>query len=378
MKRLAFLCFLLLLALALSLPAAAEALPNGDGVIEDFNAFREVIPEEVLELLPADFFSDDPITVGKGVEAASAPAAVLSLVLRQLTASLRGALSLLARLSALVILSALIRSTSVREGQGTGETLGFFVTLGITLLMLGSDMNVFFKVRAFVNTLTTMINALIPMMGTLYAMGGNLSAAVASSGTMALFLTVAESLCATTLLPVATVCLSLSLVGVVGKGPSLAPLTALIKRSYTWFFSLVMLLLVGALGLQTTLAKGTDTLALRTVRFATGSFLPVVGGSVAETLRTVAGSVTFLRSVVGSGAIVVLFLVFLPVFLSVLCHRLALLLSATVARLFGCNGEAGVLSELASIYGYFLAVIAALFVMCVFSLTLLAKCATAI
>jgi stage III sporulation protein AE len=138
-----------------------------------------------------------------------------------------------------------------------------------------------------------------------------------------------------------------------------------------------MLLLCGVLGIQTTLAKGSDTLALRTARFAAGSFLPVVGGSISEALRTVSGSVQYLRSVTGTGAILVLFFSFLPVFLSVLLTRIVFLLSGSAAKLLGCEGEEKILSELASVYGYFLAVIASIFVMTVFSLTLFARCATA-
>ena len=139
-----------------------------------------------------------------------------------------------------------------------------------------------------------------------------------------------------------------------------------------------MLLLCGVLGIQSTLAQGADTLALRTVRFAAGSFLPVVGGSVSEALRTVAGSVEYLRSAVGMGGVILVFLAFLPTFLSVLLLRTAFLLSGAVASMLSCQREERLLSELASVWGYFLAVIACLFVMMVFSLTLFARTAAAI
>ena len=116
---------------------------------------------------------------------------------------------------------------------------------------------------------------------------------------------------------------------------------------------------------------------MRTLRFATGSFLPVVGGSVSEALRTVAGSVGYLRSVAGGAALLVLFFAFLPTFVSVLLNRIVFLLCASVAKMLRCDGEEKILSELSSIYGYFMAVIASLFVMMTFSLTLLARCATA-
>ena len=51
--------------------------------------------------------------------------------------------------------------------------------------------------------------------------------------------------------------------------------------------------------------------------------------------------------------------------------------SCNAVIVYDKNCREKLLSELASVYGYFMAVIASLFVMTVFSLTLFARCATA-
>ena len=78
------------------------------------------------------------------------------------------------------------------------------------------------------------------------------------------------------------------------------------------------------------------------------------------------------------GGILVLFFAFLPLFLSVLFTRLAFLLGGSVAGMLSCPREERLLSELAGVYGYFMAIIACLFVTVSFSLTILAHCAAAI
>ena len=208
-------------------------------------------------------------------------------------------------------------------------------------------------------------------------MGGNVRAAAVNSGVMSVFLSLLQTVCSATVLPVAGIALTLALLDALGTGLDLRPLAGVIKRTYTLTLSFLMLLLCGVLGLQSTLAKATDTMALRTARFAAGSFLPVVGGSVSEALRTVAGSIEYLRGVVGSGAILVLTLAFLPSFLSAFLGRTVFLLSGAAAKLLGCEREEKLLSEFGSVYGYFMAVIASVFVMMVFSLTLFARCAAA-
>ena len=65
----------------------------------------------------------------------------------------------------------------------------------------------------------------------------------------------------------------------------------------------------------------------------------------------------------------------MPTFFHVLFTRLAFLLGGSCARLLQCEGAQKLLEELAAVYGYFLAIIASLFVTLVFSLTLFARCA---
>ena len=361
-----------------ALPAAAEApdvAPESEAVRDELQGFRDAIPPEVAELLPEGFFSDDITAVADATTAAGAFSAVLSVVGRLTGLAVRENLTLLAGICGILCFSALLRA--IADKGGTARAVGFATSLSLSVLLLTLQRDRFAAIAQFFEVLGTLGTAMLPLMGTLYAMGGNVGAAVANSGVLSAFLSLLETLCATTVIPVAGVALALALIDALATGVNLRPLAALIKRTYTLAFSFLMLLLCGVLGVQSTLAKAGDTLALRTARFAAGSFLPVVGGSISETLRTVAGSVEYLRGVVGTGAIVVIFLFFLPTFLSVLLSRITFSLGGTVAKLLGCESEEKILAELGAVYGYFLAVIAALFVMMIFSLTLFARCAAA-
>jgi stage III sporulation protein AE len=344
----------------------------------EYRAFLDAIPPEVAELLPEGFFSERFAERADAIEEISAPAAVLSALGRVTGITLSDALSLLARICGILVLSAVFRLASAsEEGEGAAKALSFFATVSLVLMIFATQTPQFDKIFSYFSALRALAVALLPMMGALYAMGGNVGTALANHGVMTGFLSLLETAISSSVMPVAGLCLALSLIDALSGKVDLRSLSALIKRTYTWTFSLLMLLLCGVLGVQSTLSKGADTLALRTARFAAGSFLPVVGGSIGEALRTVSGSVQFLRAVAGTGAVVVLFLAFLPLFISLLLTRTAFLLSGSAAKLLGCVGEEKVLSELASVYGYFLAVTASLFVMLVFSLTLFANCAVA-
>ncbi len=375
LKRCVFFAFLLCF-FTLSVAAEEPSLVT-DELKKEHAAFLESIPPEVAELLPESFFSADLEAGDAAVREAGGIRAVLRVVGKLTGLAIGENLSLFAKICGLLLLAAVFRALANGKGGGVGKAYGFCTTLALAVLLLGLQRGKFSQLEAFFDTVRALCASILPMMGTLFAMGGNVRLAVVNHGVLSSFLAVLETLCAGTVLPIAGICLAFALLDAITGRTSLRGVAGVIKRTYTLSISFLMGIFCFVLGSQSALAKAGDTLALRTARFAAGSFLPLVGGSVSETLRTVAGSVTYLRSVAGTGAILVLFFAVLPVFLSVLFTRIAFLLGGAVAGMLSCDAERKLLGELSSVYGYFLAIIAVLFVTLVFSLTLFAQCAAA-
>ena len=381
-KRIRLVAAIFLLLVAFVLPASAEAQEEIDAasteIWEEWGEFRSAIPDEVADLLPEDFFSEEMEKVGQSVREMATPTSIFRTVLRLFGLTLAENLALLARICGVLVLSATLRAVVGEGKSGASHAASLIAVLSIVLMLFSGEETKFSQMERFLDTVRGLCVALVPLMGVLYAMGGNVAAAVANHGVMSGFLAILETVCSGVAIPLACVLVALALLdAVTGKGTA-RPISALIKRTFTLGLSFCMMLLVFALSLQHTLAKGSDTLALRTVRFAAGSFLPVVGGSISEALRTVSGSVEYLRGTVGVGGILVVFFLFLPPFISALLTRLALSVSSALAGLFSCTREERLLSEFASVWGYFLAIMACLFVMTVFSLTLLARTSAAI
>ena len=376
LKRCAFFLFLLSF-FTLSVCAESGNVAT-DPLQKEHAAFLESIPPEIADLLPESFFEKGLDESEEALREAGSISVVLRILGKLTGLRIRENLALLARICGLLLLAAIFRALASEKGTGVGKAFAFCTTLAMAVLLLGLQDGVFSELAAFFDTVGALCAAMLPMMGTLFAMGGNLRLAVVNHSVLSSFLAVLQTLCAQSVLPMAGICLAFALLDAITGRGALRGVAGVIKRTYTLSLSFLMGILCFVLGSQGALAKASDTLALRTARCAAGSFLPLVGGSVSETLRTVAGSVSYLRSVAGTGAILVLFLVFLPVFLSVLFTRIAFLLGGSVAGLLSCESERGMLSELASVYGYFLAIISVLFITLVFSLTLFAQCAVAI
>lgn len=369
--------FFLIFLLFFTLPITAQESTVSTRVAEEYQAFLQSIPPEVAELLPESFFRTPPSEGEAALKEAGGIKAVFSVLGKLTGLAVRENLSLLAQLCGLLLLAAVLRALVSDKESGVGRAFGFFSTLTLTLLLLSLQGDRFSRFAAFFDTVKGLCLSFLPLMGTLYAMGGNVRVAAVNHSVLSAFLSVLETICADTVLPIAGICLAFAMMDALTGRSQLRGLSAFVKRSYTVMISFLMTLLCFVLGTQSTLGKVGDTLAIRTARFAAGSFLPLVGGSVSESLRTAAASVSYLRGVAGSGAILVLFFAFLPLFLSILLTRVTFLLSGCVAGLLCCEAEGKLLSELASVYGYFLGILAVIFMMLLFSLTLFARCAVA-
>ena len=114
------------------------------------------------------------------------------------------------------------------------------------------------------------------------------------------------------------------------------------------------------------------------VKFAAGSWIPVVGGSVAELFRSIGAGIGYLRSAVGISGIFLVLLVLLPTLVELFLMRLTWQLSASAADLLGCEREKKLLEEFASISGYLIAAVSICSSVLLLALILLACCGSAI
>ena len=80
-----------------------------------------------------------------------------------------------------------------------------------------------------------------------------------------------------------------------------------------------------------------------------------------------------MKSIVGISGIVFVMLLLLPTLISLILTRLVLLITGGVADMLGCETEGKLLSELGSIWGVMIAVVAMCAVMFIFALVIFVR-----
>ena len=271
--------FPLLLALTIFLAtigvSAKETAPATDQMPEEFFTLLESVPEDIAELLPEELFSSDRTQVGDAVVQMSDFGYLMQVLLSLIGANLTECLGLLASVCGLLILSSVCGTlrTSFRN-EGVGQAFSFCSTLVILLSFFSQSYRCLESVTDYFAKLCGFSSASVPIMGVLYAMGGNVSTAVAASSGLSVFMAVLEQAVGKTVLPFCGICMALALISALNPALRTGTLLSTLKKNYTTALTFLMMLLLAMLAAQTTLAARSDTLAMKSVKFAEAEVIP--------------------------------------------------------------------------------------------------------
>lgn len=336
-----------------------------------YTSIPDTLPPELEALLPDGLFSENAEEALSATSELTDWRYLLNTLGAALGLGLEDTVGLLSVLVGIILLAAVC--ARLRDGLGStgGEILGFTVRLTVYTAIAMQTVGALSAVQTYFDRLMALTGGMIPVMGTLYALGGNLGRAAVSSELMLVFLGICQYISTTITPPLCVICTSFSLMDALGVRLTLSPLCDQLKRWYASVMGFVMFLLTLALSTQSLLAGKADTLGMRGIKYAVGNTIPVVGGAIAGTLSSVGVGVELMRSVCGVAGILLVAILLLPTLVKLLLLRATLRLAATVASMLACDGESKLLGDVASLHGYLAAAVSVCSVTFVIALALL-------
>ncbi len=377
-----FLGLLLLLSALLSVPIVAQESDietSYEQMPKEYSTWLDSIPNDIKDSLPPELFSENTKESAGAVMEMSSFSYLFQTLLKLIGAEIGGCFKVLATVCGLLLLSAVCNALKTSfSGDGIGRAFGFCSTLVITLALMAQSYFCLEEVIEYFGNLNSVTTALLPLNGTLYAMGGNASTAVASSAGLSVYMTVLEEIVGKSILPFCGICMAFALMGSIDSSLRTGGLLSTVKKHYTTALAFLMMLLLAMLAAQNILGARADSLAMRSFRFAATNWIPVVGGSVAELFRTISAGVGYLRGTVGVCGVLLVLLMLLPTLVKLFLLRLTWLIASSVADLLGCEREKKLLGEFASILGYLIAAVSICSSVLLLALILLACCGTAV
>lgn len=347
-----------------------------------------VSAKETEEKLFSDFFSALPPETQAALDGIKDPNAAAELVGAEHIASLvlgalRDGLSasgefFLKTLGLALLLAILSQFTAELKDAGAlaAAEIGTGVILALSVYRLAAgDMA---RLEACLSDMESFSNGLVPVFFGLYAAGGSTATATASAAGFTAFSYLLGRFCVAVLLPLFRLLFGLSVIGVVGGRLQIDGLFSTLKHTYVTVLCFLSLLLVTSLGFQSALASSADSLATQSVRFALGNMIPVIGGQLGGTLRTLSASLGLLKNTVGALSVAALLLLLLPTLVSFLLHRFFLSLSASFSKMLGAGRAEKVFLSFRGMYDLAVATLALTLVTFLLLFSLLVRCGVAV
>lgn len=383
MKKLILLLLSLGSVFLWTLPVSAESVSpygtraEGETLPDAYFDMENILPDETKELLPDGLFSGNTEDAATAAEHLTDPAYLCEIFTKLAGVSLTEALSLLLVLCGILVLSA--AANVIRRGLSgtTGDTFLFCTHVAIFAAIASTVAGTVETVRTYFTHLSEFCTALIPLLGTLYAIGGNVRAAVSSSAILEVYLSLVGSIAGSTVVPLFCACLVLLLIGAFGSVDTSA-FSGFLRKTYMTLLSFFMMLLGILLAARTVLAARSDSVGMRGMRFAIGNIVPVVGGTVADMSGAVAASVEYLRGTVGVILLILLGFLLIPTIIRLFLTRAAFSLSSAVAGLIDCSAEGKLLAGIAELYGYLIGIACLCSSVAVVALSILVTCSAAL
>ncbi len=334
--------------------SAASVFEETEEPAYPYGELWELLPDESRALLPDGLsdsqYSEDVLQKIDG-------AYLWSLCLNLLKNGLSGGLALFATLLGLIVVAAAFRRFSDLFFTDKSPILEYALMLIAALQIYTSVYTLFAMTREVVGTVNQYMNALIAALSALFLLTGNGSVAATASAWMGLLLTVTEKLCYGLFFPLLQISFGGTLMTSACPELNLRPILGFLRRICTTVLILFMTVITLILSYQTAIAASADSLGMRGIKFAAANLIPIIGGLFSDTLRTLGGTFSLVRTTVGLVGVLGLLVCLLVPLSALFCAKYSLSLAGTAAEILDVPTVKPLLEESEKLIGFLIALL---------------------
>ena len=340
---------LVIAVLILLLPLRAGA----EGVSDMYGA----LPDGVKDSLP-DRLENDISENGESAVASLGAEYIASLAASALKVAFAYSVKPLAAVIGVLLLSALLNSAGAAAAGG--EAVALSSAVSVTVTIFGAITPLFKLTSDTLSGIGLIMKGILPVMTGIYAMSGNITAASVNSTWLMLLLTFLETLTESLLMPLLCTCTGFIAVTTLSRftgAPDMSGVSGELKKALTFLLAAAGTVFTTVMAHQTALAKSADSVALRSLKFASGNMIPVIGGALGEAADGYLAGVSLIRSASGTLAAAAVISYVLPALLKIAVLRAGLSAVAAGAEIMGRGKEAAVVREAGEVLGIAVALI---------------------
>lgn len=334
-KSLTVIFSIFLLLTFFSFPSNAES--GGESVLRNIDSATK----EYLEELGVDSES------GEGIADVSLKS-VFRFLFSLVTDKTKRISGVLVIVTAVIIINSIF-SSFIGENTSARTAINYISVLCIVTAIIVPLKELIVNTGAVIKTAAIFTDSYIPVLGAIIAASGNIKLAFTyNSFAIALSAFITE-IADNFFIPVVNMLFAFNILTSFTFESYKHKIIKSVKRLIIIILSLISTIYTGLLTTQSILAVSSDSLTVRGIRFFSGTFIPVVGAGVSESVASVMSSLSVMKNTAGVIVIAIILLIFLPIIIELLIWYFALQFCSIAADLFGNNDISEMIEELSSV-----------------------------
>ncbi len=233
------------------------------------------------------------------------PISIINNLLKGVFSEINDAKVLLKSILLIAVAAGLLRILSDSfDGSEASNAAGF----ACFVLMTGSAVKIFAEVIGYgvevIHTLCGFITKFEPIFVGLLASAGAVTQAAAFQPVLTASVYILSVIVDKCILPMTYFSAVLGIVNNIGDRVEVGTLNKLIQSTSKWLLTGVLTLFSTILALYGFGTSAMNTVTLKSIKFAVGSFVPVVGGILSDTIDTVLSGTNLLKNAVGTAGMI--------------------------------------------------------------------------
>lgn len=222
---------------------------------------------------------------------------------------------LLGILILLTLFSSILQTIQTAFNKGSISKVAYLIVCMVllTLLLNSFRLSVNYAMEA-INGMSDFMLALIPLLLGLMASFGSLSAVAFFHPIIVFLIHASGLLIAKVIIPLFLMSALLHLVSTINKEYPVTQLADLLKNIGLWLLGIFFSVFLGVISVQGAVTAVQDGVAMKTAKFVTGNFIPVIGRMFTDATDTVLSASLLLKNAIGIvGVLIVLAISLFPV-----------------------------------------------------------------
>ncbi|MFD1422211.1 stage III sporulation protein AE [Laceyella tengchongensis] len=221
---------------------------------------------------------------------------------------------LLGTIVVLTVLSMLLRTLQTAFEQNQVSKVAYAIVFMVLIILAANSFHVAVdSAKTAIGRMIDFMLALVPMMLTLLVSMGNIGSVALFHPLIVFMIHTIGTFIYTIVFPLLFLSAILSIVSCLSEKYKVNQLASLLRKISVSVLGGLLAIFLGVISIQGATASIADGVTLRTAKYLTGNFIPVIGRTISEAADTVMGASLLVKNTIGlAGVLILLFICAFP------------------------------------------------------------------